>query len=366
MIRRSAYILNRYSLADSGEYTVNIGMRDIITSIAIEFRATNGASGNKDNPLAECIQAVELIDGGKVLYSLTGQQLLALSAYRRGYLPYNLITEIPSNVANLFAALQFGRWIGDNQFAFDPSQFSNPQLRFKWNLATNRAVGATGYVTGSLTVTALAEIMEGAASPQGMLIAQQYFEKTTVASGVEPVLLPGDKLIKAILVRAASDSGGGLYGVSNLKLQADNNKVVLFDMRKSDIQRLMTYRNPPFHYKHHVFAKDTDVFYPVLKQDEVASFVPEVGDTVIAYFDYGIGSGALDINTGGAAATSEVDIYALVHGWMPFHTAMLDMGDWDDPATWLDPTPYREAKIEVTQDAAGAALEVVLEQVYVY
>ena len=366
MNRRKAYILNRYSLGDSGEYVTNIGMRDIITAIAIEFRATNGASGNKDNPLAECITSIELIDGGKVLYSLTGQQLFALTAYRKAYIPYNLVSEIPSNTQNLFGVLQFGRWLGDDVFSFDPSQFSNPQLRIKWNLATNRAVGATGYVTASLSVTATAEIMEGAPTPQGMLTAQQYFEKTTVASGVEPVLLPGDKLIKAVMVRCASDSGGGLYGVSNLKLQADNNKLVLFDERKSDIQRYMTLRNPPFTYKHHIYAKDADTFYPILKQEETVSITPEAGDTVASYLNYGVGSGALDILTGGVAAAAELDLYSQVMGFMPFACAYLDMGEFDNPSSWFDPTPYREVKLEVTQDAASSALEVVLEQVYVY
>jgi hypothetical protein len=366
MIRRQAYILNRYSLADSGEYTVNIGMRDVITAIALEFRATNGASGNKDNPLAECIDSIELIDGGKVLYSLTGRQLFALTAYRKGFIPYNLVSEIPSNTQNLFGVLQFGRWLGDQAFAFDPSRFSNPQLRFKWNLANNRAVGATGYVTSTLTVTAIAEIMEGAQSPQGMLIAQQYFEKTSVASGVEPVLLPTDKLIKAIMVRSASDSGGGLYGISNLKLQADNNKVVFFDERKTDVQRKMTLRNPPFTYKHHLYAKDGDTFYPLLKQEEAVSFAVETGDTVVGYLNYGLGKGVLDILTGGAAQATEIDIYSIVTGFMPFHTAYLDMGEWDDPSSWLDPSGFREIKLELTQDAASSAIEVCLEQVYVY
>ena len=366
MIRRQAYILNRYGVADSGEYTVNIGMRDIITALALEFRATNGASGNKDNPLAECITSIELIDGGKVLYSLTGQQLFALTAYRKGYIPYNLVSEYPSNTQNLFGVLQFGRWLGDTAFAFDPSKFSNPQLRFKWNLATNRAVAATAYGTGTLTITAIAEIMEGAPIPQGMIVAQQYFEKTTVASGVEPVLLPGDKLVKAIMVRSASDTGGGLYGISNLRLQADNNKVVFFDERASDVQRKMTLRNPPFMYKHHVYAKDADTFYPILKQDEAVSFAPEAGDVVVSYLNYGIGNGVLDILIAGSADTSEDDIVSIVMGFMPFHCAFLDMGEFDDPSSWLDPTAFRELKLELTQNAASSTLEIVLEQIYVY
>jgi hypothetical protein len=366
MNNRFAYIENRRVLQDSGEITSDVAIKDPITSIFIEFRATNGGTSNVANLVAACVSSVELIDGGRTLYSLTGKQLAAQTYYHRGYIPYTLISEIAGNTQNLVGELQFGRWHGDTVYAFDPSRFSNPQLRIKWNLAAVRAVAATAFLTGSMTFTAIAQVMEGAALPQGMLTMKQHYSFTTAASGDETVEIPTDQRLKAIMVASESDTGGGLYGLSNLKLTGDEDKLVVFDMRTTDIQRLMTMKNPPFMYKHFVFAKNADVFYPILKQDEAASFNAETGDTVISYVNYGIGTGALAVTTGGVAAANRLDLTANVHGWMPFHAAWLDQGEFDDPASWFDTTSYRRLRLKLTQDAANATAAVVLEQEYVY
>lgn len=364
MNRRKAYILNRYTLADSGEYVCDVGIRDVITAMTIEFRATNGASGNKANPLAACITAIELIDGSKVLYSITGKQAFALTAYHRGFVPYELLSEVPSNVQNLLAELQFGRWHGDTQFALDPSKFTNLQLRFKFNLAAVRAVAATAFATGTLTVTVIADVMTGAPNPIGMLTCKQYYSFTTAASGVTYVDLPTDQLIKAVLLQSALDGYAGLAGLSNVKLTADMDKWVGFDMRSSDVVRLMTTLNAPFVLKHQVYAKDADTYYCPLKQEESVQFTPEAGDCVVAYLNYGIGSGALNITQGGIALGAEKMLDAKVSGWCPWNAVMLDQGEYDDPSTYLDPTQYNKLRLELTNSVVSASAAVVLEQVY--
>lgn len=366
MNRRYAYVENAKVLADSGEYTGNLGIRDVITSMFVEFRATNGASGNKANLVADCISSFELIDGSHTIISLTGHQLAALTYFNRGYIPYTLFTEVPSNVQNLVGELLFGRWHGDVAYSLDPSRFTNLQYRIKWNLAAIRAVGATGFTSGSLSFTLIADVMEGAQSPQGYLSAKQHYSFTTAASGTEYIDLPLDQRLRGILVRSAGTGGGGLYGLSNLKLSCDQGKFIPFDLSKTQLQRIITMKNSPFHYKHFFFAKDGDTLYPVLKQDEALSLVVETGDNVACYQNYGIGSGALDLTVGGASQTSEQDITAIVEGWSPFNTAYIDMGEFDDPNTWLDMTMFRAGRLELTQNAASSSASVVLCQEVVY
>ncbi len=366
MNRRYAYIENRRTLADSGEITTDVAIKDPITSIMIEFRATNGATDNVDNPLAENVSSIELIDGGNTLFSLTGKQLEALTMFNRGYDPYSLHSELGGNTQNLLGEIQFGRWHGDTVYAFDPSRFSNPQLRIKWNLATNRAVGATGYVTGTGTFTAIADVMEGGPLPQGMVIAKQHYSFTTAASGDETVEIPTDQRIKAILVQSESDTGGGLYGLSNLKLTGDEDKLVVFDMAKTDLQRIQSLKNPPFTYKHQFHTANGTTVYPIIKQEESVSLLVETGDTVLGYVNYGIGNGAVSVYTAGSADSNKRNLTAIVTGWMPYHCAMLDMGEYDDPTTWFDPTAFRRLRLKLTQNAASSTAAVVLVQEYAY
>lgn len=366
MNRRVTYVQNRTVLADSGEYTVNLGLRDIITSIGIEFRATNGATSNINNTLPENITSVELIDGSKVLYSLSGKQMTALTMYHRGYIPYNLFSEVPGNTQNALGEMSFGRWHGDQIYALDPSRFANLQLRVKWNLATKTAVGATGYVTGTLTFTAWAEVMEGAQAPQGYLSERLHYAFTTVASGHVYIDLPLDQRLRAIMVGSESDSGAGLYGISNLKFSADQDKFVAFDLRKTDFQRYITLKNGPFHIKQQFMASNGDTIYPVVKQDEAVMVNPSSGDTTITVANNGDGSEVIGLTTGGSAASTDQMIDGLIDGWEPYHYAYWDFGEYDDPNSWFDPTPYRSVRLDLTNDVASSTASVVLchENVY--
>lgn len=366
MNRRKTYVENRRVLADSGEITVPLGVRDPVTAIMLEFRATNGVSGNKAVTMADVVSSVEIIDGSRVLVSLTGHQLFALTAYHLGHIPYELITEVPGNTQNLYGVVQFGRWLGDKVYALDPARFTNLQIRLKWNLAAVRAVGDTGFVTGSLTFTAIADVMEGAPQPQACLTAKQHYSYTSSASGTAYIDLPIDQRIKAVYLRSYSASGGGWYGVANVKVTADQDKFILIDERKSDLQRLITVSNRPFIYKHFYFAKDGDTLYPVLKQDESVSLTPESGDNVAAYLNYGIGNGALDLTVGGSAQNSDVDINGEVQGWMPYGVGCIDLGEYDDPDTWFDPTAYNKVQVQIVQDAASAEASLVIEQEMIY
>lgn len=366
MLRRIAYIENRKTLADSGEYTTLLGVRDIITALYFEFRCTNGASGNKANTLAECVSAVELIDGGNVLWSMTGQELFGYSCATLGYMPYNLIDENGGSVQNFVGIFQFGRWLGDTIYALDPARFKNLQVRIKWNLAAVRAVAATSYATGTMQFSCFAEIIEGAQTPQAMLTQKTHYGFTTAASGIEQIDMPTDKRLKSLLVRSYLVTAGGLGGLSNLKLLADQGKFVPFDLAKSDFQRLISMKSKPYTYKHGLFAKDADVFYSVLKQDEVAVFARGEGDTVISYANTGIGSGALDVITGGVAAASELTLNGEVFGWSPYNTWVFPFGDWDDPSSWLDATSFDKLRLDLTNNAASAVASVVLEQEHIY
>jgi hypothetical protein len=316
--------------------------------------------------MAQNVTSIELIDGSKVFYSMTGQQLFAHTAYRLGWIPYNLISEIPSNDQNLLACFQFGRWFGDKPYALDPSKLINPQLRIKWNLAAVNAVGATGFVTGTGLFSAIADVMEGAEIPGALITAKQHYLFTTAASGTEYIDLPTDQRLKAIMIRSQKAATGFLAGVSNVKLTADQDKFVPINARTTDFCRLMTLFAPPFHYKHHFFGKNGDTIYPVLKTEEVISLLSEQTDMVGGYYDYGIGDGALVLYHAGSAETSNTDVWAIVEGFMPYHCVYMPQGEWDDPSTWLDATSFRNLRLELAMDSASANASVVLEQEYIY
>jgi hypothetical protein len=361
MIRRFSYILNRFALTDSGTLTIPINLRDTITALWVEFRATNGGSGNKNNPIHSNIQAIELIDGGDILSSVSGAHAFASTIYGLGWVPYTLNVEFPGGTQNLSYCMRFGRYLGDTQYAFDPSKYMNPQVRITWNLGTIRAVGATSYVTATGTLTIYAEIMEGAPNPQGFLQQKQLYQFVTVAAGIQPILLPTDKKIKAIMLRSANVAGGFIYGVGNIKLQGDQSKQVFFDVRDTDLVRYASLRNPFFSYKHYFYCHNGDTIFPLLKTDEAIAGHSDAADRTFSYMNTGAGNGLVAVFSAGVADGTDRNFICQVDGWTPEWCTWIDLGDWGDPSTWLDPSVYKALQLELTQNAAGGVASVVLE-----
>jgi hypothetical protein len=359
-------IENRRVLADSGDLTINIQIRDIITALFIELRNVNGATNNQANLIADCIETIQLIDGSDVLCSVSGKEAFAAMAYKLGTIPYQLITELPGNTQNLFVPLLFGRWLGDQTSALDPTRYNNLQLRIKWNFATVTAVGATGFTAGTGTLTVIADVMEGAASPVGLLTVKRHVSIVTASSGISYIELPTDQPIKSMMIRAYLATKSFSEVVSNIKLGADQSKMVYLDQKASDLIRWRTLFDKPFMYKHLFHAANGDTVYPILKHDETVALQNFSGDNVLGYTNNGNGQGALTAIVAGSAQTSDISIDASVQGYLPFGTLQHDFGDFDDPETWLTPTGIKSLQLELTNAYVGGAVSVVLEQLRLY
>ncbi len=366
MNRRQTYIENRRVLTDSGVIVSQVNVRDPITTLYFEVRATNGATNNKANPIPLNVQSIELLDGANVLASLTGPQAFAYGCYKAAHVPYMMVDEFPGSTQTLAFKLMFGRWPGDTAYALDPSKFDNLQLRLTWNLATVRAVGATGFVTGSGLFTVVADVMEGAPTPQAMLSAKQHYQFVTVAGATTYIDLPTDRRLRAILIRSAANLWGGFPGISRVKLTADQDKFIVVDQRLDEIVGEMTSKNPLFGYKHSFHARNADTLFPLMKYDEQVNLEGYQGDTVHLYTNNGAGFGTFNQLTGGAADANDRSYAGWVFGSFPMHTAHIDLGEWDDPQTWLDATLYKSLQLQLTQDQNAGAASVVIEQEKVY
>lgn len=366
MFLRKTYLESRLALPDVGEHTTDIAMRSPITNFWLEFRATNGATNNQANLLADCISAIEVIDGSEVIYSLDGYEALALGAFLGEELNNQLISEVGGHTQNLAVPIYFGRYIGDPTYAFDPTRFVNPQIRVKWNLAAIRAVGVTGFVTTSLRLTVLANVMEGAPSPQGYMMSKEIYSYVP-AIGVEYIDLPTDYPYRGLLFRAWMATKA-VYGVVNfLKLHCDQEKVIPFNMRMTDVLRYQTLRRPAFHYLHWFHEQDGDTLYHVLKHEEAASFnVPIVPDAFVGYDTVGIGEGLLHLSSAGAPRAVDTEFVSSCHGYAPFGCIYIPFNIEDTPTEYFPAPSFRSVRLEATGAVVGGVAFVSLIQERMY
>lgn len=366
MLYRKVYLEKDRTMPDAGEYTVDVTPLDPITMLWVRFQATNGATSNRVNTIPQCINAIELIDGADVVYSLDGPEAIAQCAYDAKRLGHSLYNEANGEPQSGVFPLMFGRYLGDKELSFDTTRFTNPQLRVNWNLAKVRAVGADGFVTGSLQMSVIPVIMVGAPKPRGVLCSKQIYTYTTSAGGTEYIDLPTDEPYRRLVLRGVKEASAWHWGYDIVKLSFDGGKFVPFDMRGWDIVQGQAEHYPIFHYHHRLRVAHGNTVQAVLRHEEVISGGPTELDEVVAkYAAASVGEGPMTIllNTV-PAGLGNMDYD--VQGWNPFDCVSIPFGDPDVIDDWLPTPTFRSARLEVRAGVADAANAIVLQTLRTY
>ena len=363
MFYRRTYIADNQTLNDAGTMTFDINVTDPITSLWVKFQATNGGTSNIANTLAECISAVEVIDGADVLYSLDGMEALALACAQLGHMPRQEVSEIPGDVFTLTFPIMFGRYEGDKEYSLDPSRFKNPQVRISWNLATVRAVGATGFLTATLAVSIVATVMEGAPAPSRFLMSKEVYSWTSAAAGTEYIDLPTDYPYRGLLARGFLAANPWHWVWDQVRINCDGGKFIAMNERGWDIVNEMTQKVPRLHYRHDFYLANNVTAVCLLKEFENLTALPaSIDDCVLAYTAAASGQGAMRVFTAGAAdGTSRREI-SDVDGWNPYAALYLPFGLKDVPSDWFPAPTFRGVKLEVRAGVAAAAMFACLVQ----
>jgi hypothetical protein len=366
MLTRKTYIENRKVLGNSGEDTTEINVTQPITCLWVELRATNGATSNKIHTLAEYISQIDVVDGSDVLYSLDGQEALGMAVQQIGYIPQQLVVEFPGGQQSLNIPIMFGRFIGDKEYALNPLKHLNLQVRIRWDLTALNGIAATGWATGTLRWSVVAEVIENNAVPKGFFMKKEHYSWTTAASGDTRIDLPTDYPYRALMVRNYLAANQITTVINNLELNLDQSRTIPFNMRMTDILRYHSPTNQRLVYKHWLHMHNAETAYFLLKYLESTSFVPNAGDAVWGYNNNGRGEGTVSLFTAGAADANDRDVICLVEGYAPMGCVIIPFGDQYDPSEWLPAPAYKSVRLIATNGAAAGVAAVCLEQLRSY
>jgi len=359
---RDTYLESRRTMADAGEYTLDINLSDPITALWVEFRIQNGSTSNKAHTVADIVDAIEVLDGSDVIFSLDGYEAFALTAYHLGHIPYQLIHEGNSVTQNLFALVPFGRFLGDDLYALNPKKFLNPQVRVKWAATNWGTAGDTTFTTGTVTLTVVAMVMSGGPEPVGLIQSKEVYTWTTTSGGIEYIDLPNNLPLRSLLLRADKAATNISGVVSQVKLNCNAGAFVPLDMRMADYVHMLALSVPPFSYKHVFRAISGDTLYCVLKQDETLNLTPDQGDVTASYDNHGYGEGSLTAYLAGTATTSLKNFGAIVSGWCPYRTVSIPLGNPDVPSEWFPASDYTSVRLECTGAVASGSGYLVVQQ----
>ena len=344
---RSGLILAAKDMGQAGTETFDIKFKQPISRIDISFKVTAAlhemaAGGPADMP------KIELVDGSKPLHSLNGYCNQALAYYSRGV----VAMENGRHVATLKRidryAMDFGRYLHDPLLAFDPRQFTNPQLKITWD----EHISDINATVNSLEIWA--ELFdEKIISPIGFLSARELWSSAMgVDTAYSEIDIPEDEVIRQILVRAYKDGVEPLTQIDEVRLDENVEQRIPFDYTDlSDYVERMKAVWPMV--KHELYVEDGTAgrLYYIAPTNAMAHvLLLPVNDNGYPYLETvtpRAEGGKLYI----FSSLTYTQLIGIAEGYMPWHCIQFPLGKQDDPDDWYNP---KDKKPRLRLRAAGS------------
>lgn len=355
---RNATVLASESINTAGTKTIDLTLKDVITRIQVQIKATNNGSAPTAHP-ANIISKIELVDGSDVLWSLSGKEALALEFYNTRKTPFCTNNYLDNTMNITVYSINFGKFMYDPLLAFDPSKYRNPQLKVTHNLV----LGGCAPDDASLRVAA--DVFdEGEASPIGFLTAKELVSYALSASANEYIDLPTDYVLRKLLVMSLSAGKQPYEQFNEIKVSEDNDKRVPFDNYTSDYMKYLAAQWPPLYEFIDGVALTTSRNFYVMATYEMQFCAIAMGFAA-AYLksDYAYG-GRIDIR-----GSVSANFKALVRGLAPFGAVPIPFGRQDDHTDWFDATKVGNLRLTLKAGSApgsSSTCEVITEQLRPY
>jgi len=359
---RLATILAREAVASDKTVVIDLNLADCVSQFQITYESTGVGSGDADGHVAECITKIELVDGSDVLFSLSGKECQAVDFYHRKLEAPNLNYNLAGTEGFWVFNMNFGRYLWDTLFAFNPTKFTNPQLKITIDLDA----GGVQSVAGFLTV--LAHIFdEKEVAPEGFLMHKEIKDYGLGSAAHEYTDLPTDYLYRKMFIAAQTHDVGPEHLLDNIKLSEDNDRRIPFNDSFKNILKGIVGQQRPF--RETIIAAGaqttnafycTPCFWPTLLATKWTNAANDYNAN--AWGGDG-GKGYIYFSTAGGNYMVQVE------GWCPHGSIEIPFGLQDDPADWYDVTKLGSLRLDVLSKSGRSSsdkVQVYLQQLRKY
>jgi hypothetical protein len=360
---RRTTIANVESLSDTEVWEYRLPTSGVVSGVLFDLRATNGATQNDANPIYKNINFIEVCDGSRVLHRLTGVQAEMVSLVNTQGVPRSRVSEVPDVVQTYQALIQFGKKLFDNEFGLDLSKLTNPRIRVDFDLTNVRAAGATAFVTGSASISAVLFINDGAdvPSPAQFIKSHEIKRWTTAASGEEMTQAPLDGAWGRLFVRAHVAGSIPSSVLTDIRVSFDSGQRITLD-EKTVLQAqafpLMFGGHPRLSMD--LFRTDGETIDTEHAGSLAYTLFPDNALDGGAVTGQETGNIVTDILIASAGTVSSTDRTWALNLW-PSHPYMAVAYDFM-PQGNLEVSEFQTGNIVLTQAVASAEASIVLQQ----
>ena len=357
---RDATILSPVDVGASGTKVVDIDVSKPISRIEIRFKTTK-TLGYMTAPGPANISRIELVTGSTPLHSLTGYENQALAYYNRPGVSMEHGQHIDGSSEMDNYVIDFGRHLWDEMLAFDPTRFSNPQLKITFD----EDVADTGVSANELEIRAKI-FDEKAVTPIGFLSAIEHYDYTCGANNsFETIEMPEDRVYRQLLVRAFYQGYEPWYNIDEARFDEGTLDRIPWEFTSLEAYyRMMKAVWTPIQTTIiGIASAGGRVFYVPSTDYWTTLMVTNQGNGADLYM-----SGAS--MRGGKAtliSASASQFTGMSHGYLPWHCYQFPMGKQDVIEDWYDPAGKKpRLRLRASTGATSATGQVVIEELHKY
>lgn len=352
---RIATILAREAVAADKTIVMAINLANPISQLHIVYESTNVGSTITNGHVADCITRIELVDGSDVLISLTGKYCQALDFYHQLKEPANINVYLNGMNCEQVFNINFGRFLWDPLFAFDPTKFINPQLKITIDLNGGGMASVAGFISVFANIFDDKEI-----SAQGFLTATEVVNYSMASASHEYIDLPTSYPIRKLLIRSQTVGTGNEYLIDTVKLSEDNDRKIPINLTMFEILRNLSGWTKPFIEDLIVPAGapsidwyGTPCYWPTLG---VAPWQGSAETHIGTVYAGDGGKGQLLVESTGGNWTVHVQGYA------PHGVIDIPFGLQNEPDDWYDVTTLGSLRLDIKSKSGRSSSDKV--QVY--
>lgn len=354
---RHAEIMIGQDLGGAGTKIIDINMVDVISRMTIVFQPVGGSVTILGHPILG-ISKVELIDGSDVLHSLTGKEGQALNIFDT---KNPVVQEIDYRIGGtplIYYNIDFGRFLWDPEFAFDPTKFANPQLKITWDEnAYDASVGGHSFrVYGHV-------FDEKTVSPRGFLMAKEIKAYAGVTGSHEYTDLPMDFLLRKLILQGELAGSGVRAVIEDIRLSEDNDKRVPLD---GDIHDLRAFLDP-------LVPDAVDIVRGTIAAASTTQYCTPHNLCVVSPNTQVVDEAIRVGPCSGGRFTAKMQTTAgvvefQIRGKNPHGCICIPFGKQDDPEDWYDVTKLGNLKLRIKGGvtASSSTIQVVTQQLRTY
>lgn len=348
---RQATLLATKDITTAGTEPVDISVSDVISRITAIIELVNDGNNPTNHPLA-AMPKIEVIDGSKVVASMTGYAAQAMSYYNTGKMPHNELNYEDNGYARCMVPIDFGRWLYDPDLGLDPKRFKNLQLRVKHNYAFGGCSPDGAYLR------VIADLFDQkAASPAGYLLNKEVKTFTPAEGSSEDTSLPVDNNIRKLIIMNVNDNEEPDVQFEDVVIDEEDGKRVIYDCKTMDLIRAASMRFGRFteYFSGHLEGTTADEFWLSACKDIMLGLVPDAASQMIYYTWSGGRTRTL---------TPAVSSYfgANVSGRCPHGAVPVFFGMQDDPNDWWEVQNVGKARIKLTPRSVAGAITIDTEK----